>query len=509
MSSGFIEGSVTRNPDAKLPLQRVMEALARGNGEMQGQAEAKRVGTEQAESKNRMSVTMQPNPTGKVPLVTIKNAPADLLNQTQESDLERAYLAPKENVERQLSGSQRNEERLRNFGFAPKTSDVAPEDVDSYGERYRARRELGGSVIKSAIMAGLAGGRTDARLIENVKNQRASINSATAQKFVDPLLQTENRDAQTLLEAGRLAKGQREEQRLATGQYMQARNQLLDQNNVIQFGSEDDFMRAATDGMTAVGGMRSDDEELFRRAYRTGRVSFLQDRIKSLSGQEGQTAIQSYGNTPEDIERFVDEQVGRSDLSDFERQRFRRTAKGLIDWKADQEQKARDAAANQRRADDRIALAIASANRQTQEKPRKLTAFDTTNASVDALLSAAGDPAFEQTSVTQALRNREGSLQSRHDEILRQLSANDLAAAQIDAQMKRPGFEDDESLIRQRRAKTELGRKLVLEQRQLATDLLKIRATDVEFITQAEYDALIASGETAESIAAGGLRVRK
>jgi hypothetical protein len=507
-----------------LPLERIMEAVARGNGEMQGQQQAKKVATQQAEEKKRMSVTLTPMPGSAMPLVSIKNAPADLLNQTQESDLEKAYTTPKENVERVLSGAQRNEERLRDYGFAPKTSDVQRTDVDQFGERYRARRELGGGVIKSAIMAGITGGRTDEKLVENLKNTRAAQNSATTQKFVNPLADQDAQEAGVFLELGRLEKGHREEQRLGTGQYLQLRNQLLDQKNVIQYGDEESFLKAAGEGMNVVGGMRTNDADLFRRAFRTGRVSFLGDRVKSLSGEEGKLAIQSYGNTPEEIERFVDEQAGSSNLSDFERQRFRRTAKGLLDWKAAQEQKEADARANQDRADQRIALAIASSNRAEGEKPRKLTAFDTSNASVDALLSAKGDVAFEQTSVTQALRNREGVISKEHDSILQQLSANDLAAEQIRQQLKKPGFKNDESLLKELRTKQEKGRQLVLRQRALATDLLKVRGDaapsaaappsppsntmQIEFITQQEYDALIAAGETPATIALDGLQVK-
>jgi len=326
---GFITGALTDNPDRKLPLQRVMEMVARGNGEMAGQAQAKKTLTDQESQKSKMSVTISPNPTGDVPFVTIKNAPADLLNQTQESDVEQAYLAPKKSVERLFAGARRTEDSLRSYGFAPKTSDVQPSDVNSFSERYRARRELGGSVIGSAIMSGVTRGHTDARLVENLKNERAAANSATAQKYVNPLVDQE-------LEAGRLASGMAGEQRQFAQQYLNARNQLLDQKNIMQAGSEDEFLSTAEKAMQEVGGFREGDRDLFAKAFRTNRVSFLTDRVKALSGEEGKTAIASYGDTPEEINRFVDEQGGIPNPTEFERNRIARVAKGLVAQKHDQ-----------------------------------------------------------------------------------------------------------------------------------------------------------------------------
>jgi len=320
----LIAGSFSSNPDHQLPLQKIFEATMRGNGEMQAQAQVKKVAGEQMDSTSRMTVTMKPNPTGGVPLVTVKDAPADLLNQTREADVKNAYDAPRKNVE----------DRLRQYGFSPKTSDVQPSDVDSFGERYRARRELGGSVLKSAIMAGITGGRRDAQLIQNLKNQRAAQNLATEQKFVDPSRDQDLQEYdQTVVSPARLAIDAATEGRQATSQYLTARNQLLDQKNIIQYGDEDSFLNSAESAMAPVGGLRVGDRELFARAFRTGRVSFLNDRVSRLSGAEGKTVIDSY--EPGERERFIAEQSGvpPESLNEREVARFSRIFDGLQDNK--------------------------------------------------------------------------------------------------------------------------------------------------------------------------------
>jgi hypothetical protein len=402
----LIAGAFTSNPDKQLPLQKLFEATMRGNGEMQAQAQVKKVAGDQMDSTSRMTVTMKPNPSGGVPLVTVKDAPADLLNQTREADVKNAYDAPRKNVE----------DRLKEYGFSPKTSDVQPTDVDSYSERYRARRELGGGVLKSAIMAGITGSHRDPQLIQNLKNQRAAQNLATEQKFIDPVRDQDMQEYEKgVIEPARLRAAASSESRQATGQYLTARNQLLDQKNVIQYGDEGSFVSDAEKAMQPVGGFKDGDRDLFARAFKTGRVSFLNDRVKALSGEEGKLAIDSYGDSPAEINRFVEEQAGvdPSSLSRAERTRLARTATGLIQYKKEKAQKEADAQRKMQQADERIAFAM----REKPEKPRKMTSFDSTNASSDALLSAVGDPSFDQTSVKQAINDKAGKIKQRLSEI--------------------------------------------------------------------------------------------
>ncbi len=492
-----------------MPLASVMEAVMRGNAEMQGQAQVKKIAGDQADANKMVKLSFTgKHSEGGVPVIKFEG-PADLLNGSQQDDLTKAYETPKQNVEMALNGAQRREALTKDFGYDLPTADVQPTDVDSFGERYRARRELGGSVIKSAIMSGITGSRRDEKLVTNLKNRRSSLQSAVVQKEIAPLLDQDMQGIGQQLEAGRLANSMTSESRQAVQQRLNLRNQLLDQKNIMQFATPEEYVQNSADAMGEVGGFVAGDAEKFATAWKTNRVSFLNERRRALSGEEGRLAIQSYGDTPEEIERFVDEQVGAANLSPFERQQMVRTAKGLSAWKQDQERKQANEQANQRRADERIALAIAAAGRSSEEKPRKLTAFDTMHASVDALLSAKGDPSFEQTSVEQAIRNRAGSLDKRIAEISEQLSANDLAFADINKQRAKEGYGDDESLIKQLNAKKERGRQLVLESRRLQAERAKLNdVPQIEYITQAEYDALIAAGETAESIAADGIRVK-
>lgn len=87
-----------------MPMQRIIESIMRGNGEAQAQAQVKDVAGKQMDATKKLSVTMTANPDDPGnPLLHIKNATADIINQTQASDLQKAYEAPKQNVEAAVS----------------------------------------------------------------------------------------------------------------------------------------------------------------------------------------------------------------------------------------------------------------------------------------------------------------------------------------------------------------------------------------------------------------------
>lgn len=88
-----------------LPMENIMAAVMRGAAAVQGQEQAKAVAKSQQDGKAKMTVTMKQSPDGGAPLVTVKDAPVDLLNGTQQQDLTNAYNTPKEQVEQKLSGS--------------------------------------------------------------------------------------------------------------------------------------------------------------------------------------------------------------------------------------------------------------------------------------------------------------------------------------------------------------------------------------------------------------------
>lgn len=87
-----------------LPMENIMAAVMRGAAAVQGQEQAKAVAKSQQDGKAKMTVTMKQSPDGGAPLVTVKDAPVDLLNGTQQQDLTKAYNTPKEQVEQKLSG---------------------------------------------------------------------------------------------------------------------------------------------------------------------------------------------------------------------------------------------------------------------------------------------------------------------------------------------------------------------------------------------------------------------
>lgn len=110
---GFIAGAITSAADPQMPppdglandprvmpMQRIVESIMRGNGEVQAQGQAKDLGGKQMDATKKLSVTMTANPDDPGnPLIHVKNATADILNNTQESDLRKAYEAPRANVD--------------------------------------------------------------------------------------------------------------------------------------------------------------------------------------------------------------------------------------------------------------------------------------------------------------------------------------------------------------------------------------------------------------------------
>lgn len=87
---------------SNLPMTKIMSAVMRSAAAVQGQTQAKKVAAAQQASNAGMSVTIKPGDDGE-PRVTVKDAPASLLNGTQAQDVHDAYTTPKAQVEKKLS----------------------------------------------------------------------------------------------------------------------------------------------------------------------------------------------------------------------------------------------------------------------------------------------------------------------------------------------------------------------------------------------------------------------
>jgi hypothetical protein len=304
-----------------MALEGIIEAMMRGNAELQGQEEVKREVKKQDDGLSKTSLTFNADGTA-----TIKNVDPTMLNPTAAAtNVQQAYEAPKLNVERALEQQ----------GFKvndPRKFRDDPTSIDSFGERYAARRKLGGGVISSALMAGVLGGSRDEALRENRGNQVARANSINFQRFVKPVMDEEQDEAQIY--------GQLRGQALqGANMKLQERNRLLDQKNIIQYGDEDSYLQAVDKAMAPFGGLTDTDRDLFSRAFQTGRVSFMNERLRALSGEEGKNSIVSYA--PDEFGKFVEEQVGANvfDMNETERSKFMRTFTGLQKHKADQDLK--------------------------------------------------------------------------------------------------------------------------------------------------------------------------
>lgn len=94
-----------QGPSDQMPMTKILAAVMRGAAKVQGQEQAKKVAASQQASNAKMTVTMKPGAAGEAPLVTVKDAPADLLNGTQQADLKQAYDSPTSQVESKLSAA--------------------------------------------------------------------------------------------------------------------------------------------------------------------------------------------------------------------------------------------------------------------------------------------------------------------------------------------------------------------------------------------------------------------
>lgn len=175
----------------------ILAAVMRGNAMVQGQSQAKNIAADQMDANGKMSVTITPNKTGGPPIVNLKNAPADLLNGTQQSDVEQAHDTPHDNVEKKIDelgiGGFRSD-ALRSIGYEPKSDQkFTPADTTTFRGAYRAQRDLGESPISAAIEAvpTKLGLFNRARVATDVNRSRAMQDTAAFKNGVEPVLSTE------------------------------------------------------------------------------------------------------------------------------------------------------------------------------------------------------------------------------------------------------------------------------------------------------------------------------
>lgn len=102
--SGFnVFAQAKQEEKERFPLQGILTAVMRGNAMVQGQEQAKSVASDQMDANVKTTVTLKANPNGGEPIVTVKDAPASLLNGTQQQDVTDAHDKPRLAVEAKLA----------------------------------------------------------------------------------------------------------------------------------------------------------------------------------------------------------------------------------------------------------------------------------------------------------------------------------------------------------------------------------------------------------------------
>lgn len=471
---GFFTRS--ESSEADTPMGRLFAATMRGNAEMASQSGVKRVAEKQAEQNAKTSIKINPGGT-----VDIKNADPAVFDGTQQQEVQDAQDAPHVAVESALATTTATDDPLapvydiadKHLGYrVPRPSDPdIPEKLKTPDGIRELTQEMGGTAkdADAAIRAMRDGRLTVTDMRERVAAFRAKKFEAI-QKTISPALN----------EVQDIEKGKRDassESRLVADQRFRVRNQLLDQANTMQFGSVDEYLASAEKTMADVGGFRAGDREQFASAYRSTRAKVLGDRVRALSGDEGKKAIESYEDTPEDIQRFVDDQAGVANLTEFERNRLARVAKGLLEDKSDRQRKETQSIAAEARREAREVRSVIASERAAAEASRK-NRIEERAEDREARIT-------RQSVVT--------PLAKRLEELADKIRKNDIEHAKATTSPA------------EKKALQKQNREMLAELRDKRDQLSAL----VTFVDQADYDALIAAGHTPASIAADGIRLRK
>jgi hypothetical protein len=415
----------TEAPQEKLPLQGIMESLMRGNAEAQAQTQVKKTAQLQAATPPpTLVLEHNPDDPGN-PLVTIKKTTADAINQTKEGDLAKSYQAPKDNVEKAIAGGVTQPKQpllsgtdfagqrdavLGNLGYTgPQTqTHVNPDDLSSWSARFKARRELGGSLIGSALKAGT--GIRDKQLAEDLQNERTDLANRRylAQGIpIEKEVLSERRETSV--------EGQRQflQQKAADAQYRGA----IHGSDMTGFDSPDAAFQQFVDNTGLPPEEAKRYSGLVQREYRNQQRAKGQkfyeesrkDRGALSSFDSYDHVVQAFGPAPsptQEKQRQADWTAARQDKVQKETKEAQ-----SVEFR----QQAQD------RADQRLARAIQNRDR---EKPHKMTSFDALNASPEALVAAVGDDAYDQTTVKRAIDNRRQKIQAELSKLDAQMKGN-------------------------------------------------------------------------------------
>jgi hypothetical protein len=412
------------------PLTGIMELMMRGNAESQAQAQVKDLAGKQADATSKLQVVMtaDPNDPGN-PHITVKNAKADLLNQTQDQDLQNAYDAPHKNVESTIAGmnggradpGQFEGAALRSVGYEPEKTDRTAADLQTFGQDYRAQRDLGEPIIKAAIKAAImkTGAWNRDKIAEDLDRNAALRNAGAFQHAVSPILQEEDRMSGMALRGAELKNA-------VVGRYQQERR--LDDAEQKAVATQKQGLIDKTDYSLL-------DPSEWRKAtdeQNTTGVPFNEfeyGRMRRKATQDVAKALDNFMNKDKD-------QLAVYDSFDKAKAAFGRnlTPQQETQFRANW-QVARDA---RQVAIDREARAQEKWQRLLDgkpDKPLRLPQWQANNLPVDSLVSAIGDPSVHQPSVMLAVQSRYGKLTERLTELHTRAVKNESEHAQITKRM--------------------------------------------------------------------------
>lgn len=464
-----VDATFAQQP-ARTPLQKIIAAQMRTNAEAQGRAQAKAVANQQLDAASKMKVTLNPGGT-----VDIKYLDPNLLDPNGTKAKE-AYEGPKQAVEKALA-PQEPAAPASPAAAAPVFDAATAEPMfqaadAAYGRRvprpHEVRQMLQTPEGTRQIVALLGGTEAHARQYIRTMNKPGNLDKRAAiatEKLLGKygeIYDAMNKVAEDSLSRQRHEVEKQNTVRLSKQQERAEREAVEKDIEGIDFTAFDksEWAQVVADRT----GLSPEQVNEFGGVIKiVARQQLKKEKDSALKEWTGGGAAQERLATYESVGDAL--RVFGLPLSDTERESF------TAAWRAARKERA-DKDKKQQQADERLA----NASREKPAKPRKLNGFDASNASVDGLLAAKGDPAFDQTSVEQAINNRRGRLEKELTEISAQLAANDLAFQQLDKQRKplKPGAKANQQVEQKIIEKQALGRKLVEQSRAKQAELAKL-----------------------------------
>lgn len=451
----------------------------RGNAEIAGKAQATKKASEQTEAAAKTSITI-----GGDGRVSIKNADPSLLNGTQDAEVEQAFNAPKQEVEKSLA--QRDAD---NDPLAPAY------DTASKAVGYRIPRASDPDILEKlqsedgirALTSEMGGSKRDAdAAIKALKQQRISL-PQMRERVAAYRLQKFQAIQKTL--QGPLDESQDIQRRNASAGVASEKARKERTDRLTKIVTETDLSETPEAEWSGV----------IEKSFGEPLSEFEKARVGQKGRKDVAKAFETFANKDADaLGQFESAEAaatafGRS-LSDVQRERL------IANWKA-----ARGKVLKAER-DESFKIEREANNARREVRMAQ-------NADLRARAEARLERREKRLLTDAEKKERSGAV----NRILKQIDKNNAEIIKNVREFRMKADDTEKPLTAaQKKYLMDRTNELKANNQRLAAELpqhgVKLKnqpKPQAEYVTQAEYDALIKGGETAESLARENIRLRK